>query len=226
MARKTKEAALLTREAILDASERLFDACGRGAASLEDIAEAAGVTRGAVYWHFKDKSDLLLALFVRVRESFRDQLLALARRGSRRGSIKAFCRLLLSGGARRAEAKAICRPGGKLLPYDEIFLAEPLTAHLAIDLFQEMHETLVAILNKPGDAGENGAKASAGETEIDAYFLQALLVGHARLCAFHAAPRKMGDAAARIVGRGIEAVSARHGARARAANRVGATPIA
>jgi len=61
-----------------------------------------------------------------------------------------------------------------------------------------------------------------GETETDAYFLQALLVGHARLCAFHAAPRKMGDATARIVGRGIEAVCTR----ARAANQGGAMPIA
>ncbi|WP_059728125.1 TetR family transcriptional regulator [Burkholderia ubonensis] len=218
MVRKTKEAARMTREAILDASERLFDACGYGAASLEDIAEAAGVTRGAVYWHFKDKRDLLLALFVRARESFRDQLRALARRGSRRASIRAFCRLLLSGGARRAGANAICRPGGKLSPHDEIFLAEPLTANLAIELFQEMHETLVSILNKPDDAGEDGAKASAGDTEVDAYFLQALLVGHARLCAFHAAPREMRDATARIVGRGIEAVSVLRGTRARAVN--------
>lgn len=58
MARKTKQQALETRLHILDVAIRLFSLQGVSATSLADIAKAAGVTRGAIYWHFKNKSDL------------------------------------------------------------------------------------------------------------------------------------------------------------------------
>lgn len=66
MGRKTKEEALVTRSSILDAAERLFQAHGVSGTSLHDIALAAGVTRGAVYWHFLDKGDLFNAMMSRV----------------------------------------------------------------------------------------------------------------------------------------------------------------
>ena len=64
--RKTKAEAFATRSAILDAAEHLFQARGVSGTSLQDIAAAAGVTRGAVYWHFKDKGDLFNAMMARV----------------------------------------------------------------------------------------------------------------------------------------------------------------
>ncbi len=66
MARRTKEDALATRSALLDAAERLFQARGVSGTSLNDIAVEAGTTRGAIYWHFKDKSDLFNAMMERV----------------------------------------------------------------------------------------------------------------------------------------------------------------
>ena len=63
MARKTKEEALETRNAILDATVRVFAAKGAANVSLADIAREAGVTRGAIYWHFANKADLLNALW-------------------------------------------------------------------------------------------------------------------------------------------------------------------
>jgi TetR/AcrR family acrAB operon transcriptional repressor len=62
MARKTKAEAAITREQLLDAAERVFRAHGVSSTSLGEVASAAGVTRGAVYWHFRDKADLLAAL--------------------------------------------------------------------------------------------------------------------------------------------------------------------
>jgi len=62
MARKTKEEAAKTRELILRTAEQLFYQHGVGRTSLQEIALAAGVTRGAIYWHFNDKADLLWAL--------------------------------------------------------------------------------------------------------------------------------------------------------------------
>ncbi|WP_342321814.1 multidrug efflux transporter transcriptional repressor AcrR [Kosakonia sp. BYX6] len=58
MARKTKQQALETRQHILDVAMRLFSQQGVSSTSLAEIAQAAGVTRGAIYWHFKNKSDL------------------------------------------------------------------------------------------------------------------------------------------------------------------------
>lgn len=66
MARCTKEEAQETRSRILDAAEEVFHAKGVSQTALNDVAEAAGVTRGAIYWHFKNKSDLFDAMFGRV----------------------------------------------------------------------------------------------------------------------------------------------------------------
>ncbi|GAB4040088.1 MAG: efflux system transcriptional repressor NalD [Rubrivivax sp.] len=67
MVRRTKAEAEATRTAILDAAERLFQARGVSRTSLHDIAQAAGVTRGAVYWHFQDKGDLFNAMMERAK---------------------------------------------------------------------------------------------------------------------------------------------------------------
>ncbi len=66
MARKTKEEAQATRHRILDAAEQVFQAQGVSRTSLQDVAAAAGVTRGAVYWHFHDKGDVFNAMMDRV----------------------------------------------------------------------------------------------------------------------------------------------------------------
>ncbi len=65
MARKTKQEAQETRERILDAAERLFHSQGVSQTSLQDIAAAAEVTRGAIYWHFKDKVEVFNAMMDR-----------------------------------------------------------------------------------------------------------------------------------------------------------------
>jgi len=67
MARKTKEDALETRSQLLDAAEKVFFEKGFGQTALMDIAKAANLTRGAIYWHFKNKSELFEAMADRVR---------------------------------------------------------------------------------------------------------------------------------------------------------------
>ncbi|RKP49059.1 TetR family transcriptional regulator [Trinickia fusca] len=66
MVRRTKEEALATRNRILDAAEQVFYDKGVSRTSLADIAAHAGVTRGAIYWHFANKGDLFTAMFDRV----------------------------------------------------------------------------------------------------------------------------------------------------------------
>jgi TetR/AcrR family acrAB operon transcriptional repressor len=72
MARRTKEEAVGTRNALIDAAEQVFHEKGVSRASLGDIAQAAGATRGAIYWHFKDKGDLFDAMMDRVRLPFEE----------------------------------------------------------------------------------------------------------------------------------------------------------
>ncbi len=62
MVRKTKEDAELTRLSIIDAARIAFLARGVSRTTLEHIATQAEVTRGAVYWHFKNKAEIFHAL--------------------------------------------------------------------------------------------------------------------------------------------------------------------
>jgi TetR/AcrR family transcriptional regulator, acrAB operon repressor len=66
MVRRTKEEAQETRNRLLDTAEHVFNERGVSRTSLAEIAEAAGVTRGAIYWHFKNKLDLFNAMMERV----------------------------------------------------------------------------------------------------------------------------------------------------------------
>lgn len=77
MARRTKAEAESTRAAILDAAEVLFYQQGVSRTTLEKIAAAANVTRGAIYWHFQNKADLFNAMLERVRLPFQHLLDAL-----------------------------------------------------------------------------------------------------------------------------------------------------
>ncbi|ARO87289.1 TetR family transcriptional regulator [Nitrosospira lacus] len=64
MARKTKEDAELTRQRLIQAAREVFLARGVSRTTMEHIAVQAGVTRGAIYWHFNNK----IALFQAMRE--------------------------------------------------------------------------------------------------------------------------------------------------------------
>jgi TetR/AcrR family acrAB operon transcriptional repressor len=94
MVRRTKEEALATRNRILDAAEVLFQQRGVSRTSLHDIAEAAEVTRGAVYWHFKDKADLFNAMMERATMPFEEAVCSADRRPDE-NPIDFLCRRLV-----------------------------------------------------------------------------------------------------------------------------------
>ena len=72
--RKTKAEAQQTREALLAAALEVFYRRGVSQASLHEIACTAGVTRGALYWHFKNKEDLFDALFQQIFQELMHQI--------------------------------------------------------------------------------------------------------------------------------------------------------
>ncbi|MFM7967778.1 TetR family transcriptional regulator [Aeromonas sp. A-5] len=63
MARRTKEEAQQTRGHIMNTALDLFCSQGLAKTSLTDIARAADLTRGAIYWHFKNKDELFISLW-------------------------------------------------------------------------------------------------------------------------------------------------------------------
>ncbi|MFM5878094.1 TetR family transcriptional regulator [Aeromonas sanarellii] len=63
MARRTKEEAQQTRCHIMSTALDLFCQQGLARTSLTDIAKAADLTRGAIYWHFKNKEELFVTLW-------------------------------------------------------------------------------------------------------------------------------------------------------------------
>lgn len=82
MVRKTKEDAEKTRLGILDAALDLIYEQGYSATNLNDIAEKLGMTRGAVYWHFKNKQELFLSLIKNIDGQLDLQLTRRARKVS------------------------------------------------------------------------------------------------------------------------------------------------
>ena len=62
MARKTKELALETREKLLESALDVMSEKPFNTVSIDEIAGRVGLSKGAVYWHFKNKNDLLLHL--------------------------------------------------------------------------------------------------------------------------------------------------------------------
>ncbi len=62
MARARQERAEITRQAILDGAATAFDQCGFEGTSLSDVVHHAGVTKGALYFHFPSKEALARTL--------------------------------------------------------------------------------------------------------------------------------------------------------------------
>ena len=73
--RKTKAEALKTREELLLSALDTFYERGISRASLNEIAQTAGVTRDALYWHFKNKEALFEALFQRISDEVTQETL-------------------------------------------------------------------------------------------------------------------------------------------------------
>lgn len=74
MARKTKEESEKTRQSILDAAERVFLGKGLAMATMADIADAAQISRGAVYGHYKNKQEVVFAMCSRGFQDILDSI--------------------------------------------------------------------------------------------------------------------------------------------------------
>jgi TetR/AcrR family transcriptional regulator, repressor of the mexAB-oprM multidrug resistance operon len=120
MARKTKAEAAATREALLDAAEAVFLERGVARTSLEQIARHAGMTRGAVYWHFRNKADLFQAMLQRVRMPFRELVEEIGDPSLAERPLEAI-RLAIRKGFERLEQPRYRRVHAILIHHCEVF---------------------------------------------------------------------------------------------------------
>lgn len=171
--RRTKIEAEQTRQALLDAAEAVFWIKGVTRTTLNDIARAAGTTRGAIYHHFRGKADLLNALLDRRRFP---QVEELARNAADEtvdplDSLHAICRSaleLLAADTARQRLLAImmhrCESMGELQELadrrrDEILRSQELFARLL------------------GRAAEAGRLSPSWSPRIAALTLHSVMIG-------------------------------------------------
>jgi AcrR family transcriptional regulator len=75
--RKTKEETERSRLRILDAAEEVFCSQGYGTAKMNDIAHRAGLTKGAIFWHFENKAALFREVHTRAVARIQQQFEAI-----------------------------------------------------------------------------------------------------------------------------------------------------
>lgn len=90
--RKTKEEAEKTKKDILKASLKLFSKNGYTSTTLADIAKFAGVTRGAIYWHFENKAKLYKTLIDEANTRGDDVIAKVMQSG---GTFKEICKKIM-----------------------------------------------------------------------------------------------------------------------------------
>ena len=121
MRRKQEERSEATRGAIVAAADQLFAARGFADASIEDILNAAKVTRGALYHHFESKADVFLAVFEAREASLTKAIIARAARARTSWDrFRAGCRGFLEACLDPAVQQIILIDAWSVLGFDTI----------------------------------------------------------------------------------------------------------
>lgn len=165
MVRRRKEDALATRLRVLDAAADVFWKRGAAQASLSEVAQAAGVTRGAVYWHFSNKAALFLALTGRAESIRRDRQRRLSNQAQhdplgalRDGAIEALLTAAAGGAEARLYELAFLRTDLN----DEFEAAHRLQQESEVRCSRSLEETLRAALARGQLPGTLDAELAAG----------------------------------------------------------------
>lgn len=79
---RKQEQSEATKAALIDVARKLFAEKGYADTSTEEIVQGAGVTRGALYHHFRDKEDLFEATFEQVESEFTQRIMVASAGGT------------------------------------------------------------------------------------------------------------------------------------------------
>lgn len=112
--------AAATRSRLLAAGRELFAARGFAATGTEEIVARSGVTRGALYHHFRDKRDLFRAVFAEVSQEVHQQVNAAAMAGGEPWEgLNAACSAYLDATADPAVQRIVLLDGPSVLGWEE-----------------------------------------------------------------------------------------------------------
>ena len=149
------------RERILDEARRLFLTHGYAETSMQEIADAVGMTKPALYYHFRDKQDLLLAVLSRELEEGHQAFVAiLSSKKSladrlQEGAVWAFSRI-------KGDLGRLMNDMHRMVPPDRV--AEFKSQHsMPVDMICQM-------LNEAKTAGEL-------TSDVDPQLLSQLYIG-------------------------------------------------
>ncbi|MGQ7310809.1 TetR/AcrR family transcriptional regulator [Microbacterium arabinogalactanolyticum] len=188
MPRASAAEAAATAARVLDAAEKRFIAQGFGAASVDDIAADAGVTRGAVYHHYDSKPGLFLAVVQRMQQQVADAVVAAAGDATPADSLRlgshAFLDAITTGG----HARVLLADAPSALGWDvwrrtdaeasAVHLREALlAAGVAEDAVEAttallsgaMNEAALWLSERPGDASARASAHAALDRLLDAF---------------------------------------------------------
>jgi TetR/AcrR family transcriptional regulator, ethionamide resistance regulator len=168
----------LRREAVLDAAEGLLATTGYDAMTIADIADGAGITRGALYFYFGSKQEVVTALFERTVEVLHEKSRAAAEDAASGAAA-------IDAAMRRTEA--VWREHGVVMrtaidltaTIEELDTLWAGTAELFIDAIRAILENM----GVPPDRGIDGSSAIAKALcwMIERNFYQASRVSNAEL---------------------------------------------
>ena len=175
------------RDTILDTSTKLFSQHGYNGVSIRDIAQACGMTNAALYYHFKNKEDLFLAMLQRDHEKAMTALRAAANGpGDLREDLKQLAALYTANTcARRQSFQTLWRDlrsledvrGHKMLGEMRARFLGPLEERIAqaqadgeikpgeACLYARLMHGLIIALTNEGPSGKQH-KATAQEVEM------------------------------------------------------------
>ncbi|WP_405012708.1 TetR/AcrR family transcriptional regulator [Kitasatospora sp. NBC_01539] len=121
MARRTQadRSGTTTRQIVTAAAER-FGGAGYAAVSIDDVARAAGLTKGAVYHHFDGKTALLRAVFAQADEDRARRLAEAAAGLGPRAALRAGCHAFLQGCLDPAARQILLLDGPAVLGWAEV----------------------------------------------------------------------------------------------------------
>ena len=151
---------------ILDAATAVFARLGFHNARMDDIVQESGLSKGALYWYFKSKEDIITAISQRLFTTDIEQLVGLLNaEGAVSERLQQLIRARIAGLQEMSDVVAI------LFEFYATALHQDGVRQFIKVYFQNFHELLVALIQQGIDRGEfRSVDAVAAATALDAVF--------------------------------------------------------
>ena len=151
---------------ILDAATAVFARLGFHDARMDDIVQESGLSKGALYWYFKSKEDIITAISQRLFTTDIEQLVGLSHA---EGSVSERLQQLIQ--ARIAGLQEMSDVVTILFEFYATALHQDGVRQFIKAYFQNFHELLVALIQQGIDRGEfRSVDAVAAAAALDAVF--------------------------------------------------------